>query len=93
MVELLGDRRLALPPLDEARAVAMIDRLRIRPLLDGARGRDAADTGALARAAVSLSWLAHDLGDHLDALDLNPVIASPEGCLAVDALVVPRAAS
>jgi acyl-CoA synthetase (NDP forming) len=92
LVELLGDRRLALPPLDEARAVAMIDRLRIRALLDGARGGPPADIAALARAVASLSWLAHDLGEHIDALDLNPVIVSPEACLAVDALVVPRAA-
>jgi hypothetical protein len=31
-----------------------------------------------------------DLGDHLDALDANPLIAGPDGCVAVDALVLPR---
>jgi hypothetical protein len=36
-----------------------------------------------------MSWLAHDLGDHLDSLDANPVICGPEGCVAVDALVIP----
>jgi hypothetical protein len=35
--------------------------------------------------------LAADLGDLLDALDVNPLICSPAGCLAVDALVEPRA--
>jgi acetate---CoA ligase (ADP-forming) len=37
-----------------------------------------------------LSVLAADLGDLLDALDVNPVIVAPRGCTAVDALVVPR---
>jgi hypothetical protein len=36
-----------------------------------------------------LSVLATDLGDRLSALDVNPVIVSPQGCVAVDALVVP----
>jgi acyl-CoA synthetase (NDP forming) len=91
LVEVLHDRRLALPPLDETRARSMVDRLKIRPLLDGVRGQPAADVDALGRAVVALSWLAHDLGEHLEALDANPVICAPEGCVAVDALVIPRA--
>jgi acyl-CoA synthetase (NDP forming) len=90
LVEVLKDRRLALPPLDEIRARRLVDRLAIRPLLDGVRGQPAADVGALTRAIVALSWLAHDLGEHLDALDVNPLICGPGGCVAVDALVVPR---
>jgi hypothetical protein len=91
LVEVLHDRRLAIPPLDEPRARALVDGLRMRPLLDGVRGAPAADVGALARALSRLSVLAVDLGDRLDALDVNPVIARPDGCYAVDALVVPRA--
>jgi acetate---CoA ligase (ADP-forming) len=90
LVEVLKDRRLALPPLDDERARALVDRLEIRPLLDAVRGQPPADLGALAGAIVGLSWLAHDLGDHLEALDANPVICSTEGCVAVDALVIPR---
>jgi acyl-CoA synthetase (NDP forming) len=92
LVELLGDRRLALPPVDEARARSLIDRLRTRPLLDGVRGAPAADVGALARVVVAFSALASDLGDRLAAVDANPVVCGPDGCLAVDALVVPRSA-
>jgi acyl-CoA synthetase (NDP forming) len=90
LIEVLRDRRLALPPLDEARARRLIDRLAIRPLLDGVRGAPASDVGALERAIVGLSWLAHDLGDVIEALDANPVICGPDGCVAVDALVIPR---
>jgi hypothetical protein len=61
----------------------------VRPLLDGVRGEPPADLEALVRAVVAMSWLAHDLGDRIDALDANPVICGPNGCVAVDSLVVP----
>jgi acyl-CoA synthetase (NDP forming) len=88
LVEILDDRRLGLPPLDEVRAGRLIDRLKIRPLLDGVRGAPPSDVEGLVRAVVGLSWLAHDLGEHLEALDANPVICGPDGCVAVDALVI-----
>ena len=90
LVEVLNDRRLALPPLDAARATRLIDRLKVRPLLGGLRGQPPADRAALAEAVVALSWLAHDLGEYIEALDANPVIVGVDGCVAVDALVVPR---
>jgi hypothetical protein len=37
--------------------------------------------------------LAHDLGDLIDALDVNPIIVGEKGCVAVDALVEPSAVS
>jgi acetate---CoA ligase (ADP-forming) len=89
LVELLHDRALAFPPLDEAGARRLVDRLKIRPLLDGVRGAEASDVDALVRAISRLSVLAADLGDLLDALDVNPVIVSATGCVAVDALVIP----
>jgi acyl-CoA synthetase (NDP forming) len=87
LIETLGDRRLALPPLDEIRASRLIDRLHARPLLDGVRGAPPADVNALARVLSRLSLLARDLGDLIGALDVNPVIVGPRGCVAVDALV------
>ncbi|MGB7805906.1 MAG: acetate--CoA ligase family protein [Actinomycetota bacterium] len=89
LVELMKDRQLALPPLDEHRARSLIDRLRTRPLLDGVRGAPAADVASLAFAISRLSVLASDLGDVIAALDVNPMIVSPGGCVAVDALVIP----
>jgi acetate---CoA ligase (ADP-forming) len=90
LVEVVRDRRTALPPLDEPRAGRMVDRLAVRPLLDGVRGRPPADLGSIARALVRLSTLALDLGDLIEALDVNPLMCGPDGCVAVDALVIPR---
>lgn len=90
LVEVLGDRRFALPPLDARRARALLDRLAVRRLLDGAAGHDPADLEAVARAVARLGVLAVELGDLLAALDVNPLIAGPHGCVVVDALVLPR---
>jgi acetate---CoA ligase (ADP-forming) len=88
LVEVLGDRRFALPPVQAHTARSLLDRLAVRPLLDGARGAPPADLDAVADAVVRLSALAVDLGDHLAAVDVNPRVAGPHGCLAVDAVVV-----
>lgn len=90
LTEFLSDRRMALPPLDHLRARRLLDRLRVRPLLDGYRGAEAADIDAVVDAVVALSVLAADLGDRIEALDVNPLICGPSGCTAVDALVIPK---
>jgi acyl-CoA synthetase (NDP forming) len=88
-IELRRDRQVGMSPLDRTRARRMIDALRSRPLLDRRPGRPPADVDALATALVALAHLAGDLGPRIAALDVNPVIVSESGCLAVDALVVP----
>jgi acyl-CoA synthetase (NDP forming) len=93
LVELLQDRKLGLPPLDENAARRLIGGLASRKLLDGFRGAPPADVDALAHAVSRLSALALDLGDHIAALDVNPVIVSSTGCVAVDALVELRLAT
>ena len=90
LVEVIQDRQLAFPPLDEAGAHRLLDRLRVRPLLDGVRGRPPADLAALAAAVCRIGVLAEELGDLIDALDVNPLVAGPSGCVAVDALVIGR---
>jgi acyl-CoA synthetase (NDP forming) len=91
LVESLHDRALAMPPLDATGARRIVDRLAVRPILDGVRGAEPADVEALVDAIVRLSVLASDLGDVLAAVDVNPVIVGSKGCVAVDALVeLPR---
>jgi acetate---CoA ligase (ADP-forming) len=93
LIEVLKDRRVALPPLDSLRAMRLVDRLRLRPLLDGHRRRPGADIAKLADAIARFSLLAASLGDLIEELDVNPLIAGPKGVVAVDALVLPRAAA
>jgi len=90
LIEVLRDVSYGLAPFDQHTARRMLDRLKLRPLLDGMRGRPAADLSALAAAVARFSILAADLGDLLAEADVNPLIAGPQGPLAVDALVVPR---
>ncbi len=90
LVELLADRALACPPVSHAGALRMLDALRIRPLLDGWRGAPAVDVTALADVIVGFSRMATELGRAIEAVEANPVIASPTAVIAVDSLVIAR---
>ena len=92
LVELLADRVVACPPVSRQGALRLLERLRIRPLLAGWRGQSAVDVNALADVVVRFSEMAAELGDVFDAVEANPVIASPDGAVAVDALVIARRA-
>jgi succinyl-CoA synthetase beta subunit len=92
LVELLADRVVALPPVSHAGALALLGRLRIRPLLDGWRGAPAVDVASLAEVIVGFSQMAVECGEVVDAVEANPVIASVHGVVAVDALVQIRRA-
>lgn len=87
--ELLRDVAFALPPFDAAEARRLIDGLKLRPLLNGLRGAPPCDLDALCEAAARFSVLATTLGPELREIDINPLIVTPEGCIAVDALIVP----
>jgi acetate---CoA ligase (ADP-forming) len=88
LVEVLADRAVALPPVDERTARQMITGLRAARLLAGVRGAPPADLDAVVRAVTGLSELACELGDELEALDVNPLICGPHGATAVDALAI-----
>lgn len=87
-IEILKDRTVALPPLSFEEAQSMVDRLKISPLFDGKRGQPAVDRAELYKALVRFSMLAADLGDLIDEMDVNPLLVSAHGCVAVDALVI-----
>ena len=88
LAEALKDVVLARPPFDAAWAAKLVDRLKLRTLLDGFRGTPRADVASFAQAAARLSALAVALADVVKEIDINPVIVGPTGCVAVDALVV-----
>jgi acetate---CoA ligase (ADP-forming) len=89
LIEIFAERVVLLPPVTRPVALEAVRRLRLAPVLAGARGQPAADLGAIADAIEGLSRLARDLGDTIGALDVNPLICGPHGALAVDALLIP----
>jgi acyl-CoA synthetase (NDP forming) len=88
--ELLEDAVFALPPFDANRAARKLDTLRMRRLLDGTRGKAPCDVAAFCEAAARCSAMVHALREELDEIDINPLIVTAQGCIAVDALVVGR---
>ena len=86
LVEIVEDVAVALAPITPDEALAMIGRLKLWPLLDGARGRPPADVEAAATAAARISRLAAAMGERLVELDVNPLIVGPrgDGVIAVD---------
>jgi acetate---CoA ligase (ADP-forming) len=94
LVELMGERAVALPPLDHDTALELLRSLRLWRVLEGYRGAPPADVDALVSTLVALGHLAVELGDRVDDLDLNPVLVahaggSRPGAVVVDALVLP----
>lgn len=91
LIETHADRRFLLPPAGRASVRRAIDQLACRTLLDGVRGSEAVDVDALVDTVARLSVIATTLGGFLAELDINPLIVHPQGCLAVDALILPQA--
>jgi acetate---CoA ligase (ADP-forming) len=87
LAEALDDVALGLAPIDRDEGLAMLARLRGARLLDGVRGLPPVDRVAVADILVAVSRFGVERPD-IQAIDLNPVIASPGGAVAVDALVV-----
>jgi acetyltransferase len=83
LVEVSHDVQLAVAPVDEEQAAAMLAALRGAAVMDGARGGAAADVGALAELIAAVSRLLADFPE-IAELDINPVLAGPAGCVAVD---------
>lgn len=85
-VEVIGDRAIGLPPLNMHLADDMVSRTRIDRRLRGFRHRPAADREALCFTLVKLGRIAADLPEVVE-LDINPLVTSPTGVVALDARV------
>ena len=85
--EVLGDRKLELPPLNERLARRMLDSLRIRPLLYGFRGRRAVSIDRLVEVLMRCSYLISE-NPEITELDVNPLLVTADGATALDARVV-----
>ncbi|MGH3251198.1 MAG: GNAT family N-acetyltransferase [Trebonia sp.] len=84
--EVLADHAARLTPLTDTDADTLIRSIKAAPLLLGHRGSPPTDLRALRDLLLRVSRLADDLPEITD-LDLNPVIAGPDGARAVDARV------
>ncbi len=87
LVEVFKDRSLALPPLNTTLARRMIERTKIHKALKGVRGRQPVDLDALEKLLVRFSQLVVEQR-WIKEIDINPLIASPDGLLALDGRVV-----
>jgi acetyltransferase len=85
-VEVLADRAIGLPPLNEPLALDMIGRTRVARLLAGYRDRPPADVHAIAETLIRLAELASDFPE-IAELDINPLLADEAGVLALDARI------
>ncbi|MBI3455246.1 MAG: acetate--CoA ligase family protein [Candidatus Rokubacteria bacterium] len=83
-VELLKDTAARLAPLEPSDALAMLDELRMAPALRGVRGEAPVDRAALAETISRFAQLAVDFPE-LREIELNPLVASSTGVIAVDA--------
>jgi acetyltransferase len=86
-VEVFQDRSLALPPLNTTLARRMMEQTRIYKALQGVRGRSAIDLVQLEQLLVRFSQLIVEQ-PQISEIDINPLLVSPEGAIALDARVV-----
>ncbi len=87
LVEVFKDRALALPPLNSTLALRMMEQTKILTALKGVRGRKPVDLAALEDLLVRFSQLVVEQ-PWIKEIDINPLLASPERLLALDARVV-----
>lgn len=87
LVEVFKDRALGLPPLNTTLARRMMERTKIFEALKGVRGRQPVDISVLEQLLVHFSQLVAEQS-WIKELDINPLIASNEGLLALDARVL-----
>ncbi len=87
LVEVYRDRALGLPPLNTTLARRMMQRTKIYEALQGVRGRDPVDLDALEKLMVRFSFLVAEQR-WVAEIDINPLLASAEQLLALDARVV-----
>jgi acetyltransferase len=87
LVEVFKDRALGLPPLNTTLARRMMEQTKIYTALKGVRGRKAVDLAALEQMMVRFSRLVVEQ-PWIKEIDINPMLASPERLIALDARVV-----
>ncbi len=86
--EILQDVRLSLAPVSAARALSMLQSLRGAAIFQGARGQQAINLKAAADAISRLSVLAVNNVKHISSIEINPLRATNNKVIALDALII-----
>lgn len=89
-VEIYQDVAIRMAPLAQPDVKSMIQSLKGRKLLEGYRGGEAVDRMKLTQALLNFSKLVMDLQDHIESIDLNPVLCSAESIVVADARIILR---
>ena len=84
LVEVWRDRAIGLPPLNTTLARRLVERTRIYAALNGSAGRPQTDLDALEKLLIRFSELVAEQS-LITEIDVNPLVASPEGVMALDA--------
>lgn len=88
LIEFLSDSIAALAPFGEDEAQRLLQELRVFRLLNGVRGATPADLDDAARQIAAFSRMIAALGPSCRESDINPLLCTPQGALALDCLVV-----
>ncbi len=89
LTEIMNDASMRPAGLLEGEGAEMLNELRMLPVLRGARGAQPADLEAIIDVISRIDSISRALGTRIQSIDINPLIALPNGALAVDALIVP----
>lgn len=86
--ELWKDVALDVAPVSPEGAMAMLRSLKSFPLLDGFRGSAPMPVAEIAATIAQFSGFAAAMGDRLEEAEINPLVCRPDGCVAVDGLMI-----
>jgi len=89
-VEIYKDTCLRMAPIEQREAEAMIKSLKAHQLLEGYRGSEPIHVSSLTRMLADFSELLMRLEDHIESIDLNPVMCSADTCVIADARIMLR---
>jgi acetyltransferase len=85
--EILGDRSLCFPPLNERLARRLLEQLKSWPLLQGYRHRPPVNLDKLIETIIRFSYLVADYPE-IKEIDINPLLVSPDEVIALDARII-----
>ncbi|OGR09946.1 MAG: acetyl-CoA synthetase [Desulfobacterales bacterium RIFOXYA12_FULL_46_15] len=91
-VEIYNDTAIRMAPLKPEDVFSMIASLKAKALLYGYRGKDGVNMEVLTSTLVKFSHLIMALENHMESLDLNPVICTKDRCIIADARLILKTA-